>query len=161
MNNRFTRAAGFTLIELMVTIAVMAILVTIATTSYSYFTLKAHRTEAKSALLDLASLEERYLSTNNSYSSTPSDLGYNAVNWAGVVVGSGYYQVQGVVVTPPALSLVPGVASTPAAFQITIVPVPTSVQANDTACASFTVTSQGARTATMQGGADNTATCWQ
>ncbi len=161
MNKRLTRAAGFTLIELMVTVAIGAILVTIATASYSAFTLKAHRTEARTTLLDLASLEERYLSTNNSYSATPSDLGYNAAAWPGVVVGSGYYEVQGVVVTPPVLSLAPGVPSTPAAFQITIVPVPTSVQANDTACASFTVTSQGARTATQQGGADNTATCWQ
>jgi type IV pilus assembly protein PilE len=161
MKNRVARFAGFTLVELMVTVVVAAILTTIATASYSSFTLKAHRTEARSALLDLASLEERYLSTNNSYSATPTDLGYNAANWAGVVVGSGYYEVQGVVVTPPALSLVVGVPSTPAAFQITIVPVPTSVQANDAACASFTVTSQGARTATMQGGADNTATCWQ
>ncbi|MGA2778780.1 MAG: type IV pilin protein [Steroidobacteraceae bacterium] len=161
MSKQFPSTAGFTLIELMVTVAISAILVTIATASYSAFTLKAHRAEAKSALLDLAGLEERYLSTNNSYSQTPSDLGYTAANWPGVLIGSGYYEVQGVAVTAPVLSLVAGVPSTPASFAITLIPVPGSVQVNDTACASFTVTSQGARTATMLGGADNTATCWQ
>src|SRR5271166_424304 len=134
MHNRFPRSRGFTLIELMVTVAVAAILVTIAAASYSQFVLKAHRTEARTALLDLASLEERYLSTNNSYSAAPTDLGYAGPTWATVQFGNGYYQVQGIAVAAPVLSVAPGIPSTPATFSITMGPVAGSVQVNDTAC---------------------------
>jgi type IV pilus assembly protein PilE len=57
--------AGFTLIELMTTILVGSILLAIAIPSYNAQTQKSRRTEAKTALLDLASREERYNSTYN------------------------------------------------------------------------------------------------
>jgi type IV pilus assembly protein PilE len=144
---------GFTLIELMVAVAVTAILATIAVTSYSSYVLRAHRTEAKAALLDIASLEERFLSTSSTgaYSSNPSDLGYPP--GFPIAIGNNYYQIPAFVPTPPNLA-----AQTPASFTITATAI--GNQVNDTACASFTVTSAGARTAVTQGGADNTATCW-
>jgi type IV pilus assembly protein PilE len=156
MKTNFRPEQGFTLIELMIAVVVTAILATIAVTSYSSFVLKAHRTEAKSALLDLASLEERYLSTNNCYTATATALGYSAT-WTGTV-GNGYYQV-----TLPITFSCGSVATAnspaiPASFTITALPI--GNQLKDTACVSFTVTSTGSRTATMQGGADNTATCW-
>jgi type IV pilus assembly protein PilE len=156
MKMRLHSSRGFTLIELMVAVAVTAILATVAATSYSSFVLKAHRTEAKSALLDMASLEERYLSTSTTggYSSNPTDLGYPA--GFPIAFGSGYYNIPAItfVVTAPNLA-----TSTPASFTITATAI--GNQVNDTACATFTVTSAGARTATMKSGADNTPTCWQ
>jgi type IV pilus assembly protein PilE len=143
---------GFTLIELMVAVAVTAILATIAVTSYSSFVLRAHRAEIKSALLDMASLEERFLSTNPCYTGTATDLGYPA-GWTGVV-GSGYYQVQ----LPIGFTCGSVATATPASFTITAAAI--GNQAKDTACATFIVTSTGARTAFTQGAADNTATCW-
>jgi type IV pilus assembly protein PilE len=145
---------GFTLIELMVAVAVTAILATVALTSYSSFVLRAHRTEAKSALLDLASLEERYLSTSTTgaYSSNPTDFGY-PVGFP-IAIGNGYYQIPTFAPTPPNLA-----TATPASFTITAVAI--GNQVNDTACATFIVTSAGARTALTSGGADSTATCWQ
>jgi type IV pilus assembly protein PilE len=69
-------SSGFTLIELMVTVGIVTILATIAVTSYTSQVQKSRRTEAKSALLDLAGREERLFSTTNVYSSDEAYLGY-------------------------------------------------------------------------------------
>src|SRR5208283_4009558 len=62
------RSAGITLIELIIVMVIVAIMASIAIPSYNSYVLKSHRTEAKTALLDLASMEERYFSTQNVYS---------------------------------------------------------------------------------------------
>jgi type IV pilus assembly protein PilE len=156
MEMRLQPTKGFTLIELMVAVAVTGILATIAVTSYRSFVLRAHRTEAKSALLDMASLEERFLSTSTTggYSSNPTDLGYPA--GFPIAFGSGYYNIP----TADFVVVLPVVATaTPGSFRITGVAIGTQV--SDTACATYTVTSAGARTAKTQAGIDNTTTCWQ
>lgn len=74
-----TLPAGFTLIELMVALAVVAILAAIVTPSYMNSIKKSRRTDAKTALLDLASREERFFSTNNAYvtsAASAASLGY-------------------------------------------------------------------------------------
>ena len=93
------RSGGMTLIELVIVMVIVAIMASIAIPSYNSYVLKSHRTEAKTALLDLASMEERYFSTQNVYSLLATDLGYPGA-WP-VTVGSGYYQVQAPVVVPP------------------------------------------------------------
>jgi type IV pilus assembly protein PilE len=94
---------------------ILATLAAIAIPSYSIYVLKSHRTEAKSALLDLASLEERYFSTANTYSSNPTDLGYNAAGTP-FPVGSGWYNITTLTVTAalPPTALIPG--GTPATY---------------------------------------------
>jgi len=144
------------LIELVIAMVIVAIMASIAIPSYNTYVLKSHRTEAKTALLDLASMEERYFSTQNIYSTTTTDLGYTGA-WP-VTVGSGYYQVQAPVVVPavPPTAAIPG--GTPATFSITAVPI--GLQVNDTPCnVSFTVASNGTKTAQ---GADPNASvdCW-
>ncbi|HET9108841.1 MAG TPA: prepilin-type N-terminal cleavage/methylation domain-containing protein, partial [Steroidobacteraceae bacterium] len=47
------RADGFTLIELMIAVVVVAILMAIAVPSYESYVEKSRRTDAKTALLDL------------------------------------------------------------------------------------------------------------
>src|SRR5580658_4397423 len=92
--NMFKRSSGFTLIELMVALAIASLLIAIAIPTYISEVRKSRRTEAKTALVDLAGREERFYNTNNTYSSTPSDLGYGAVAATfPMTVGSGYYQV--------------------------------------------------------------------
>src|SRR3954469_13542635 len=67
---------GFTLIELMITVAIIGILAAVAYPAYNSSVRKARRADAKTALLDLAQREERFMSTANTYSDKPSDLGY-------------------------------------------------------------------------------------
>jgi type IV pilus assembly protein PilE len=141
-----TSSAGFTLIELMITVVIATVLITIAIPAYNGEIRKSRRTDAKTALLDLAGREERFYNTNNTYSSLPSDLGYNATARAfPMPVGNGYYQVN-VVVTPAAGIVGP-------TYTITAVPL-TADQLNDTQCLLFTLTNTGAQTATN-------ASCWQ
>jgi type IV pilus assembly protein PilE len=146
-----TSNRGFTLIELMIAVAVVSILATIAVASYSSQVKKSRRTDARSALLDLAGREEKLFSTANAYSALPSDLGYGAVGtlWP-IKVGSDYYQV---FVTSPDPTQV-GIAES---YSITAVPVPGSTQAGDTTCLSLSVNQLGAQTSTGSGTA---ATCW-
>ena len=150
------RRQGFTLIELVVAMLIVSILAAIAIPGYSTYVRKSRRAEAKSALLSLASLEERYFSTQNVYTQTATDLGYTA--WP-ATIGNGYYQIAQptlVLATAPS-SAAP--AGTPATY--TFVATPLGDQVKDTQCTSFTVGSGGVQTATMTGGTDNTATCWR
>ena len=149
------RSAGFTLIELMVVVVIATILVGIAVPSYMSQVRKSRRTDAKTALLDLAGREERFMSTNGSqYSTLATDMGYTAYPQ---VVGSGYYQLQ----TPVVCNVGPCAGGLPApSFTLTAVPVAGSMQAGDTTCASFTVDSTGRQRAFDTGGVNQTATCW-
>jgi type IV pilus assembly protein PilE len=149
---------GFTLIELIVAMVIMATLAAIAIPSYSSYVLKSHRTEAKSALLDLASLEERYFSVNNAYTSNPQQLGYTATS-APFAIGTGGYYVVNQIGINAATAPTGTTAGTPANFYITA--NATGNQVNDTQCNAFTVNSTGQQTAQNSGGTDNSAYCWQ
>lgn len=69
---------GFSLIEIMMVVAIIAILASIALPSYNSSVLKGRRSDAQSALLDLASKMESYFYTNKTYTVTLSDLGATA-----------------------------------------------------------------------------------
>lgn len=150
------KSAGFTLIELVVAMVIVAILAAVAIPAYSSYVRKARRTDAKSALLDLASLEERYFSVNNTYTSDQTQLGYGGTPGASFPVGSGttYYNVLISNVNPAAATTANGVTTTTAATYL-LTATPQGDQAKDTQCPSFTLTSQG-----VQGPAATVATCW-
>ncbi len=140
------RLSGFTLVELMITVAILAIIAAIAVPAYTRQVQKARRTDARNALLDLAGREERWLSVANSYSQNTTDLGYTGA-WP-VATTNGYYNVTVKVPDPNAVS------PTNPSFIITATAVGT--QANDTACATFSVNQLGQQFATPSAA----ATCW-
>jgi type IV pilus assembly protein PilE len=132
---------GFTLVELMVTIVVGAILAAIAIPGFSSQIRKSRRTEARIAVQDAAAREERFFATHNFYSQTGTDLGYAAFPAA---VGN-YYM----------LNVRCTLAC--AGFTVTASPTATGTQSNDTACTSFIVDQTGLQTATP---AANSTICW-
>jgi type IV pilus assembly protein PilE len=142
------RIAGFTLIELMIVCVIAAILVGIAVPAYTSQIRKSRRADARNAVLDLAGREERFLSVQNAYSSTATDVGYTAFP---VTVNNGFYTVN--IAVPD-----PGYAGTGPSFIITA--TVTGLQVGDTACNTFTVNQLGQQGAKTSASADNTATCW-
>ena len=146
---RNPNSAGFTLIELMVTVAIATILISIAIPAYNSEIRKSRRTEAKTALLDLAGREERLYNTSSppNYSSTPSDLGYGVVGATfPMPVGSGYYTVT-VAFTAAAVNV-------PGTYTITATPI--GDQLKDAQCQQFQLTNTGVQTSIP-----NTTACWQ
>lgn len=67
MKLRQNRHGGFTLIELMIVVAVVAILSAIAFPSYQSFVLKGRRAEARTALLELMQQQERFMTQRGTY----------------------------------------------------------------------------------------------
>ena len=63
----YRSASGFTLVELMVTVAIVAILLGIAVPSYSLYMKKSRRGEAESALMDVAQRQQAYLLDQRAY----------------------------------------------------------------------------------------------
>ncbi|WP_125716488.1 type IV pilin protein [Pseudoalteromonas rubra] len=66
---------GFTLVEMMITIAILGILASIAYPSYSEYVRRAARAEAAATLLDAANKQEQYFVDNRQYASTLAELG--------------------------------------------------------------------------------------
>ncbi|WP_316892219.1 type IV pilin protein [Ralstonia mannitolilytica] len=62
------RHHGFTLVELMITVAVVSILAMVAYPSYTQFIQKGRRTQAKAALMENMQLFERHFAQTNTYS---------------------------------------------------------------------------------------------
>jgi type IV pilus assembly protein PilE len=67
MNNRKQNLKGFTLIELMITVAILAIIAAIAYPSFQEQVRDTRRSNAQSDLLELASYMERFYTQNFTY----------------------------------------------------------------------------------------------
>lgn len=138
-----SRAAGVTLIELMIVVVVLGTLMAIAIPSYRQYTIRTHRTEAKTALLRISTNQERWYLQNNTFSANLADVGFPTADSE-----NGVY------------TLTIDFADT-AGWQATANPTPGGGsngvnQGADGDCTSFTLDSAGVRTAT---GA-NPTTCW-
>lgn len=132
---------GFTLVELMITVAVVAILAMIAVPSYTQYVRRANRSDAtKTLILDAQALERCY-SQNFNYAGCPG-----AAAGAGPSI-EGKYTVT---------IQIPDPAQPAPSYLITAVPLAPS-QVADTACTSFSVNTAGTQTVT---GTSNALTCW-
>ena len=132
---------GFTLVELMITVAIVAILAMIAIPSYTQYVRRANRTDAtKTITLDAQALERCYSQK------------FTYVGCAGAAAGTlpspqGKYNVTIAIPDP----LVPAPS-----YALSAVPLSPD-QIADTACTSFTLNTAGAQGLT---GTADTKTCW-
>lgn len=84
-----TRKAGFSLIELMVTVAIIGILAAIAYPAYTQYVVRSNRSTAQGHLLDIAQQQQQYLIDNRAYAGAVADL--NGMTTPGSV--SKYYTI--------------------------------------------------------------------
>ncbi len=67
---------GITLLELMIVVVIVSILTAIAYPNYREYVTRAKRTEAKAALLQIATNQERFYLQNNTYTTNMTNLGF-------------------------------------------------------------------------------------
>ena len=82
---------GITLIELMIVVVIIGFMAVIAYPNYREFAARAKRNEAKAALLQIATNQERFYLQNNTYTCDMTRLGFSAA--AGFVTESRTYTV--------------------------------------------------------------------
>jgi type IV pilus assembly protein PilE len=127
----YRRASGFTLIELMIVIAVVAILVTIAVESYDFATVKARRSTAQVCLTEATQYMERFYTTNLAYD---KDLAGTAVALPACSEDVTKFYTISFVATPAAHT-----------FSIQAVPLGHQLDA-ETKCGTMTINQTGAKT---------------
>ncbi len=145
---RYINSKGFTLIELMITVAIISILAAIAVPAYNAQVQKTRRSDGIALMLQIAQQQERYYSKNFLYADSVTDLGYSATPTSSA---KGHYEVS----TSSAACSAGVVAS---CFTVSAVAV--NAQLDDTNCRTFTINEAGSRLAKDSGNADSTATCY-
>lgn len=113
------KARGFTLIEIVVVVAVIGILAAIAIPSYQQHLRKGRRANAEAFLSDVASREQQYLLDARGYA-----LGGTAIADLGLTLPTDVSNFYAVAVTPAAPAI-------PPAFTVTATPFPGGVQEPD------------------------------
>lgn len=130
---------GFTLVELMITVAIIAIIASLALPAYDSHIQRTRRAAATSCLMEYAQIMERTYTTTMSYAT------------ATVTQNSCSNQVNG------AYSF--GFdAGQPTATTFTILAVPQGAQLKDTACGTLGINHLGVRTVT---GGKSVSECWR
>lgn len=135
------RAQGFTLIELMITVAIVAILAGVAIASYEWVVTKSRRSAAAGCLSEQAQFMERHYTTNMTYL-TAAGAAPALPNCDANVTD--FYNV--------------GFSGAPTAQNYVLQAVPQGNQAsNDTKCATLSLNAQGVKGKSGSGSVDD---CW-
>lgn len=123
-NNKY--GLGFTLVELMIVVAIVGILASIAIPSYVEYVKKGRRAAAQSHLMEIAQREQQYLLDARTYAASLTTLGITTPTDV-----ANYYTIQ------------VNVADAPPSFAITA-----TAQGTQTSDGNLTLDSTGAKTPT-------------
>lgn len=137
-------SSGFTLIEVMIAVVIVAILLAVALPSYESSMQKGRRADAKSALLDVANRQEANMLDQRTYTLDMTDLGFGQDPY---ISEEEHYSVDAAVC---------GGGTIERCYVLTATPRPGSPQTDDARCTSFILGSNGSKTAT---GSD-LLNCW-
>ena len=107
---------GFSLIELLVALAIMGILAAVAIPSYQSYVVKGNRAAAQSFMMDLANREKQYMLDARTY------VDFNTLGVSAPADVSKHYGINGITITVP--------VATPPSFTITATPT-SSQQTSD------------------------------
>ena len=135
---------GFTLIELMITVAIVAILAAVAYPSYTKHIAKGKRSAAQAVMYAAVSKEEQYMLNARSYLSASTAANFTSLGMTIPADVSSNYTI----------TVVADNAATPPSFYVEAVPS-TKQAANDSQCGTLRLTNTGTKTASGGG-----ATCW-
>ncbi|OOG40629.1 type IV pilin protein [Rhodanobacter sp. C05] len=140
---------GFTMIELMIVVVIIAVLAAIAIPAYGRYAYRARRPDGQQLLLQIANAQERYYATNNQYGSLSGTPGLGYANPA--ISEKGYYSAQIQVEADPA-------GNSSAVFVATATPI--GAQARD-ACSALSISNAGVKLPAASDANFNTnGHCW-
>lgn len=156
LSNQRQFQQGFTLVELIIAMAIIALLARIAIPAYMESVNRGKRAQAQVAVTGLAQSFERYFSNCNSYNSSTCVLGasINASNAPTIyppsvpATGTAFY------------TLTVNIPAGGASYTISATPVAGGSMANDK-CGTFTLASDGTKNITGQAAGVAITDCWK
>lgn len=132
---------GFTLIELMIVVAIIAVLARVALPAYFDSVRKSRRADAITALNQVAQAQERWRANNAAYTAVLTGAGLNVAN-----PSSGYYTL--------------AIAVGPTATAYAVTATAAGSQLNDTRCSSLTLAMNSGAISYTSTGTATANQCW-
>ncbi len=143
---------GFTMIELLIVVAIMAIIVAVALPNYREYVIKSNRSVAKGALLEVVSRQEQYFLNNRSYTDSLVDLGLPAnyyLDSDGQTLATSVGGIYQITIDEP--------LSNTGETAYTLSAAPLNSQTEDGKCATFSIDEQALK---VVSGTESAGYCW-